>query len=217
MSNTRVNTKFGVARRDENGYLQITSRKEGNKGRVLHRLIFEDFYKIKLPKNIVIHHNDGDPTNNEIWNLVPMRWEEHTFLHHKGREFSKEHRQHISEAMTGENHRNYGKHLPKETREKIKQSNTGQKRNIETKTNISNSRSSTGIFRVCGTKKKGVKGIFWIYGYYEDGKQKTVSSTSIHKLKDKVLAKGLEWEVIDLEKAKKTLIKYGYNLEEFLL
>ena len=30
MNNTRVNTKFGVARRDERGYLQITSRKEGN-------------------------------------------------------------------------------------------------------------------------------------------------------------------------------------------
>ena len=70
---------------------------------MLHRLIFEDFYKTKLPKNIVIHHNDGDPTNNNIWNLIPMRWEEHTFLHHKGREFSKEHRQHISEAMKGEN------------------------------------------------------------------------------------------------------------------
>ena len=43
MNNTRVNTKFGVARRNERGYLQITSRKEGNKGRMLHRLIFEDF------------------------------------------------------------------------------------------------------------------------------------------------------------------------------
>jgi len=213
MNNTRVNTKFGVARRDERGYLQITSRKEGNKGRMLHRLIFEDFYKTKLPKNIVIHHNDGDPTNNNIWNLIPMRWEEHTFLHHKGREFSKEHRQHISEAMKGEKHRNYGKPLPKETREKIRQANTGHKHSEETKQKISNShigkthsdesklkmsnnRNTTGYFRVSIYRNKCYKkGYGYQYQWYdENGKRKRITAVTIEALKNKVLKKGLEWK-----------------------
>ena len=46
-------TKFGTAK-IYRGYYIITSRKEGNHGKFLHRLIFEDFYKIKLPKHIII-------------------------------------------------------------------------------------------------------------------------------------------------------------------
>ena len=215
MTNVRINTEFGVARKDKRGYYRISSRKEGNKGKLLHRLIFEEFYKTKLPKNIVIHHNDGDPTNNNIWNLIPMRWEEHTFLHHKGREFSKEHRQHISEAMKGEKHRNYGKPLPKETREKIRQANTGHKHSDETKQKISKahagktisyedklkmskSQNSTGYFRVSFYKNKNYKkGFGYRYQWYENGKRHKMESKSIESLKEKVLARGLKWEKLE--------------------
>ena len=73
-------TKFGTAK-IYRGYYIITSRKEGNHGKFLHRLIFEDFYKIKLPKHIIIHHNNENKLDNNIWNLIPMSKEEHSLLH----------------------------------------------------------------------------------------------------------------------------------------
>ena len=82
MNNTSIKTKFGTARIDKKGYYYISSRKEGNNSKFLHRLIFEDFYQIKLPKNIHIHHDDGNKLNNNIWNLIPMTKGEHTFVHH---------------------------------------------------------------------------------------------------------------------------------------
>ena len=42
-------TKFGTARLNKLGYYLITSRSEGNNGKLLHRLIFEDFYQIPPP------------------------------------------------------------------------------------------------------------------------------------------------------------------------
>ena len=76
-----MKTKFGDASLNK-GHYRIHSKKEGNYGKYLHRLIFEDFYQIKLPNNIAIHHEDGSPLNNEIWNLVPMTIAEHTAIHH---------------------------------------------------------------------------------------------------------------------------------------
>ena len=69
---TTIQTKYGTARISRDGYFRIISGKEGNYGKHLHRLIFEDFYKIKLPKHIQIHHDDGDKLNNNIWNLIPL-------------------------------------------------------------------------------------------------------------------------------------------------
>ena len=42
------NTKYGIAKIHNTGYYRITSRKEGNNGKLLHRLIFEDVHKRKL-------------------------------------------------------------------------------------------------------------------------------------------------------------------------
>lgn len=51
-------TKFGTAYVTSRGYVKICSVKEGNENKLLHRLVFEDFYNVKLPSNIIIHHND---------------------------------------------------------------------------------------------------------------------------------------------------------------
>ena len=79
-----VQTKFGNVSMHK-GYLVITSRAEGNYGKSLHRLIFEDFYQCDLneefPEGVIIHHEDGNKLNNEIWNLVPMCRGEHAILH----------------------------------------------------------------------------------------------------------------------------------------
>ena len=85
MTDTTIKTKYGNANLNEWGYYKITSRKEGNHNKLLHRLIFEDFYNIKLdeefPEGIHIHHIDGEKTNNEIWNLEPISETEHMSLH----------------------------------------------------------------------------------------------------------------------------------------
>ena len=65
---TKIQTKFGTAKLRDDGYWDIVTVKEGNFKKLLHRLIFEDFYQITLPKDWIIHHEDGDKSNNEIWN-----------------------------------------------------------------------------------------------------------------------------------------------------
>ena len=53
---------------------------------------------------------------------------------------------------------------------------------------------------------------------HEDGKKRQTFITSLDllKLKQKVIKKGLEWLVIDEEKAKKTIKECGYDKEELL-
>lgn len=115
-----IETKFGKAC-IINGRYHISTNEKGNRSKLLHRLIFEDYYKIKLPSHIVIHHDDGNPLNNEIWNLVPMTKAEHNVIHTKGRKASLETRQKMSESRQKENHPMYGKKHSKETRKKMKE------------------------------------------------------------------------------------------------
>lgn len=170
-----LETKFGRARIGKDGYYRITSVKEGNSGKLLHRLIFEDFYQCKLdemfPEGVVIHHDDGNPSNNEIWNLVPMSREDHYRLHGRGAK---------------------GVNLSEEDRRKI-----------------SISQNTTGFRNVTIQKKPTCKqGFRYMYRYYEDGKQKAITSVDIDKLKQKVLDRGLEWEEYSQnEEIKKEMIK----------
>ena len=160
-----MKTKWGIAKQNKDGHYMIYSK---NKyfGKLLHRLIFEEFYQIKLSPDIVIHHNDGDKTNNEIWNLIPMTKGEHTRYH--------------NQFLTHND----------ETKEKIGKSGSIAK-------------TTTGYFRVFKHPDKGYKqGYCWRYQYPVDGKQKAISSKTLSKLKEKVLSKGLEWLVIDEDKAR---------------
>jgi len=148
-----MQTKFGTAKINTKGYYKITSRFEGNNNKFLHRLIFEDFYQINLPSDIIIHHEDGDPLNNEIWNLVPMTRAEHNTIH-----------------------------------------KTNQIQNLERKLKNSLKQNTTGFFRVKKESDKRCKqGFRWIYRWRENGKQYTIKSVNLSKLKEKVLARGLEW------------------------
>ncbi len=78
-----LKTKFGTARFYNKGYM-ITSTKEGNGGKKLHRLIYEDYYGVTLLPSTNIHHIDGNPCNNNISNLEALTHAEHTSKHHKG-------------------------------------------------------------------------------------------------------------------------------------
>ncbi len=177
----KIETKFGTATIDEKGYYRITSYNEGNRGKYVHRLIFEDFYKINLdeeyPKGIIIHHNDGNKTNNNIWNLVPISIGEHTSIHHKSKKVSEKTKKRISEG-------NKGKIIPNKVRIKL-----------------SKSQNNTGYFRVHKHKSNNCEqGFYWQYCYYDNGKRKAISSISLKKLKEKVIGKGLEWVIVDENK-----------------
>lgn len=97
---------------------------------------------------------------------------------------------------------NKGKILSNETRRKMSESHKGNKNPLYGKTHsdetckkISKTKNSTGFFRVSKHKNITYKqGFTWVY-QYSDGsdKQKAITSVNLDKLKEKVLAKGLEW------------------------
>ena len=62
-----METKYGNGQQRTDGYIQITSGPY--KGKLLHRLIYEEVYG-SIPKGYTIHHIDGDKTNNNPSNLM---------------------------------------------------------------------------------------------------------------------------------------------------
>jgi len=204
---TAIQTKFGPAKIGKNGYYYISDKSTGLYLKLLHRLVFEDFYKIKLPSNIIIHHEDGDKLNNEIWNLIPMTRQEHNALHSKGVPMPE----HVKEMMS-KIHK--GKILSDETKEKISNSKKGVK--LKDTANMSKNKNSSGFFRV-STKPcpQCNQGFSWVYQYYdENGKQQAIHSVNLLKLKQKVINSGQDWFVINNRNALKTCVKYDYLLSE---
>lgn len=105
----KIYTEFGIARK-YGGYYRISSSKEGNMNKLLHRLIYEKEHNCTIPEGYVIHHLDGDKTNNDPNNLQMMEASKHNSLH-----------------MKGENNRYYGKKLSKTTRMKMSEARKGLK------------------------------------------------------------------------------------------
>lgn len=210
-----MKTKYGTAKLDNDGYLRIKTTKQGNHGKLLHRLVFEDYNNCKLDKTDVIHHIDGDKTNNHPNNLICMSRKAHTLLHHYGKQCSEETKRKISEnnakyweGKTGENHNRFGKHHSEESKNKISESckgrtspMKGKHHSDEAKQKISESsskRNTTGYYRVTKKIDKTCKqGFIYDYQYYnENGKRKHIVSVDVEKLEEKVKAKGLEWREI---------------------
>lgn len=125
-----LHTKFGNVNINNMGYYVITTRKEGNNMKLLHRLIWEKYYG-EISLNIHIHHVDGNKLNNCIWNLDTLTHSEHSSLHNKGKEYSDETKMKMSEAKKGENNPFYNNH-----------------HSDETKIKMSKARNTTGYFRV---------------------------------------------------------------------
>ena len=201
-----LHTKWGTANIG-NGYYRITSIKEGNVNKLLHRLIAEDYFGdwINDPKEpFDIHHIDGNKLNNCVLNLEPISPNEHMRLHTKGKSKSSEHKRKLSESHKGKTLSNETKQkisdakkgvkLSEETKRKLSEIKKGIQHSDEHKINRSKSTNTTGYFRVtkhnCKTCKQGFR---WVYQYYEDGEEKAISSVDFDKLEKKVTAKGLEW------------------------
>ena len=105
-------TKWGNARINHGGYYTITSSKEGNNMKYLHRLIFEDYHKCTICPNASIHHIDGDKTNNKIDNLQLISKSQHSKLHNTGRPCSDETKEKLHKA-------NKGRIISEETKQKM--------------------------------------------------------------------------------------------------
>lgn len=216
-----MKTKWGNARINKNGYYHITSKKEGNCGKLLHRLIWEDFWRTEIPVGYVIHHRDHNPSNNCILNLQLMRHEDHVSLHNKGKFVSYETRRRmsenncrywenkklpdeikrkISEGNKGKNHSEESKKKMSEAKKGENHWNYGKYLSDETQLKMSMAQNTSGYFRVSKVKTKKVKqGFSWQYQYYENGNQKKISSVDIEKLEYKVKAKGLKWIKFEAE------------------
>lgn len=68
----------------ENGYVVEFHNGYNKKGNVKqHRRIMEDFLGRKLSENEVVHHINGDKTDNRIENLQVMTRSEHSSLHRR--------------------------------------------------------------------------------------------------------------------------------------
>lgn len=99
-----------------------------------------------------------------------------------------------------------------EIAKKISNSHTGKKISHERKLKYSESSNSTGFFRVSKFPcEKCQNGFTWIYQWYEAGKKKSIYSVDLNELKKKVLNKGLDWIVINKEKAIATIEENSNN------
>ena len=118
-----------------------------------------------------------------------------------GKTHSAETRKKISEANKGKAPWNKGKTPSEETRKKISESLKGKTHSTETRKKISEARNTTGFYRVSKHNNNCKQGFSWCYTY----QNKEISRVNILKLKDKVEAQDLPWEIIDEEKAQKSL------------
>lgn len=95
----KIHTVYGDAKLHHTGYYLITTSKEGNAKKPLHRLIYETFYG-KIPEGCVIHHKDGNKLNNCVNNLQLLAESEHNKLHHINQNISEEHKINLSKSLT---------------------------------------------------------------------------------------------------------------------
>ena len=197
MSET-LHTKYGTANITSDGYYRITTSKEGNLAKLLHRLIAADYFGdwINNPDEYYhIHHIDGDKTNNCVLNLEPLPPSDHHRIHALGNSPSEETRKKMSEAKKDYIPWIKGRTHSEETRQKIKEKLTGKTLSQEHKLNTSKTLNSVGYFRVYKQNSPTTKqGFVYNYRYYnEDNKRIAITSITINGLKEKVLSKGLPW------------------------
>ena len=139
-------------------------------------------------KKISENHHDVSGVNH------PMYGKTHSAEARK--KMSKNHHD-----VSGVNNPMYGKTHSAETRKKISEASKGKTFSAETRKKISEARNTTGFYRVSKHNNNCKQGFSWRYTY----QNKEISYVNILKLKDKVEAQGLPWEIIDEEKAKESL------------
>lgn len=221
--NATLHTKFGTAKLGDDGYYKITSSGEGNHNKFLHRLIYEDFWGVKLIPQIYIHHKDGNKSNNCILNLEAMLGSTHSKLHNLGKTVSEETRKKISKAHKGKNNPFYGKSLSDEHKNKISNSLKNRVITEEHRLKIRKGnlgkhsiKNTTGLYNVSKPYDTNCKqGYFWKYQYYDEtGKRWDISRVDLLKLKKEVLSNNLPWKIIDKDKVMNICKTTNYEMED---
>lgn len=85
-------------------YKKICLGKDDNGKRIIvdeHRYIMEQHLGRKLKKDEVVHHIDGDKSNNNIYNLEVLMRNEHSRNHRLNKKLSKETKNKISKSNLG--------------------------------------------------------------------------------------------------------------------
>lgn len=69
-------------RRNKDGYKVLTIKARDRTDIFLHRLVMEKYLNRPLKPHEVVHHMDGDKSNNHIQNLIPLyNSHYHLYLH----------------------------------------------------------------------------------------------------------------------------------------
>lgn len=192
----KIKTKFGSATMDQFGYYRISSGKEKNNGKALHRLIWEDWYGKPIPKGYFIHHLNHQKDDNRIQNLQCVESKLHRRYHSSNP--SEETRKKLSETKKGELNPNFGKPLSDETKRKMSESSKGKPLSEQHKENLSISRNAVGYVNVSrhySTNYK--KGYCWRYSYSEDGKRYDIQRVKLGDLEKEVKRRNLNWKRIN--------------------
>lgn len=93
-----------------------------------------------------------------------------------------------------------------ESRKKLSETLSNRVRTREHALSLANARNSTGFLHVTKEKNDALKqGFRWVYRCKLNGKVITLTSTSIEKLKEKVLYQGLEWKILNKNLVDKSL------------
>ena len=191
----KIKTKFGSATMDQKGYYRISSSKENNYNKMLHRLIWEDWYGKPIPKGYFIHHLNHQKDDNRIQNLQCVESKSHRKYHSSNP--SKETRRKLSETKKGELNPNFNKPLSEEQKE-ILLKYAKEPKSEKHKENLSISRNTVGYVNVSkhySTNYK--KGYTWRYSYSENGKRYDIHRTKLGDLEKEVKRRNLNWKRID--------------------
>ena len=230
-----ISTKYGNANLTKDGHYRITSRKEGNHNKMLHRLIYEDFHKVTILPHVDVHHINENKLDNRAENLILIFHGEHSMLHNTGENHpqygvprSEETKLKISLGNKGKimseesklklSKTHKGKVLSEEHKKKLSKSHKGIVHTKESKINMAKGHNNSGFYKVDIHKEVNVKqGFIFRYRYVkEDGKESFLSSISLLKLKERVLSKCFDWVILDENKARVTAGAAGLTLEDLL-
>ena len=93
-----------------------------------------------------------------------------------------------------------------ESRKRVSEALSNKVRTREHALSLANAHNSTGFLHVTKEKNNAFKqGFRWVYRCKSNGKIITLTSTSIERLKEKVLYRGFEWKILDKNLADKSL------------
>lgn len=121
-------------------------------------------------KDLVVHHIDGNKSNNDLNNLKVMTVSAHHSLHQKGKKFSEDHKKKLSENC-----------CMRKLKYKIKASKAKKK-------------DKSLPFRVYKNYTPNCKqGFRYAYVYFDEGRRRMISSIDLDYLKDRIISKNLPW------------------------